>query len=479
MAGIYVVSELGGSTDISVYSMISFGVGNLLSIPLTAPLADRIGSIKLLVYSLLLYTFFSLLCGAASTFVLFNIFRFGLGIASGPFYVLCRRLLVACAPVEKAASYSFVMLLMYAIVPVLGATFGAWLAYENLWRWIFHINEPISLCLAVYFWLFFRQEDGPLASSVVLDRVGYVFFAIGMVSLVAAAVLSQQLDWYRSPLLVALTAIGMPSLLFFILWDLSSPTPLLRLDLLRSSLLSYSLINLFVLFSAYFGMIILITLWLNIYVNYTPWWVSALIGTMAVAGVIAYFVSKSLLARVDPRWTLALAIFCFARSCYYSVYFDVDVDFFHLAVARFFAGLGLVLFLLPLFQLAMASYGAEKSSAVFVLFQVVRVLASSLGSGLYVILWQRRQVFFHERLGEELTINSQLTLDYFQRAINVFHLTREQATEQLDVFLTRQATSLALNDVFGFMGYLLLGLLALLALSFFKKMAIAKDATHG
>jgi len=200
---------------------------------------------------------------------------------------------------------------------------------------------------------------------------------------------------------------------------------------------------------------------------------------MAVAGVIAYFVSKSLLARVDPRWTLALAIFCFASSCYYSVYFDVDVDFFHLAVARFFAGLGLVLFLLPLFQLAMASYGAEKSSAVFVLFQVVRVLASSLGSGLYVILWQRRQVFFHERLGEELTINSQLTLDYFQRAINVFHLTREQATDQLDVFLTRQATSLALNDVFGFMGYLLLGLLALLALSFFKKMAIAKDATHG
>jgi DHA2 family multidrug resistance protein len=472
MAGIYIASELGGSTYISVYSMISFGVGNILSIPLTNPLADRLGPIKLLVYSLLLYTFFSVLCGAATTFVLFNIFRFGLGIASGPFYVLCRRLLLALAPAHKIAAYSFIMLLMYAIVPVLGATFGAWLAYENIWRWIFHVNGPIALCLAGYFWFFFRQDDSVISSSVVLDKVSYVFFVVGVIFLVAAATLSQQLDWYRSPFLVFLTVVGMLSFLFFVLWDLSSQNPLLQLKLLCSPLLSYSLINLFILFSAYFGMIILITLWLNIYVNYTPWWVSALIGTMAVAGLFGFFVSKSLLVRFDPRYTLALAILCFASSCYYSVYFDVDVDFFHLAVARFFAGLGLVLFLLPLFQLAMVSYGPENSSGIFVLFQVVRVLSSSLGSGLYVILWQRRQVFFHERLGESLTINSQLTIDYFQRAIDVFHLTRDQATAQLDVFLQRQATSLALNDVFGFMGYLLLGLLALLGLSFFKKMTV-------
>ena len=116
-------------------------------------------------------------------------------------------------------------------------------------------------------------------------------------------------------------------------------------------------------------MIILITLWLNIYVNYTPWWVTLLVGTMAFAGIIAYFVSKNLLIRFDPRLTLAIAILCFASSCYYSTYFDVDVDFFHLAVARFLAGLGLVLFLLPLFQLASASYGPEKSPSIFTLFQ--------------------------------------------------------------------------------------------------------------
>lgn len=467
MAGIYIVSELGGSTDISVYTMVSFGVGNLFSIPLTHPLADRLGPIKLLVYGLLIYTFFSILCGMAQTFFILNAYRFGMGMGCGVFYILCRRLLIAYAPPKRLKPYFFVMLLLYAVVPAVGASFGAWLAYENFWRWIFHVNEPISLFLAGYFWFFYRKRDPKPAASLHLDKISYIFFVIGVGTLVTAATLAQQLDWYRSPTLVTLTLIGVPSLLFYILWDLNSPTPLMELKLLKIPMLSYSLINLALLFSAYFGMIILITLWLNLYVNYTPWWVTLLISTMALAGLMGWAVARSLLVSKDPRYTLALAILCFALSCYYSTYFDVDVDFFHLAVARFLAGLGLVLFLLPLFQIAFASCGPEKDRPVFVLFQVVRVLSSSLGSALYVILWQRRQVFFHERLGEGLTINSQLTLDYFTRATQVFKLTKEQATAQLEVFLERQATSLALNDVFGCMGYILLGLLALLAVSLF------------
>lgn len=469
MAGIYIASELGGSTDISVYSMVFFGLGNLFSLPLATPLADRLGAIKLLVYALLLYSGFSILCGLASTLVLFNLFRFGLGMASGPFYILSRRLLIALAPLERLESYSFVMVLMYAVVPVLGASFGAWLAYENFWSWIFHVNEPIALLLALYFWFFYREADSPHKSSPPFDRVGYLFFALGIGTLVTAATLSQQLDWYRSPTLVALTMVGIPSLLFFILWELKHPEPLFELQLLRSPLLAYSLLNLAILFSSYFGMIILITLWLNIYVNYTPLWIAALVGAMACAGFLAWLLGRLLFQRFDPRITLALSILSFASSCYYSTYFDVTVDFFHLAVARSLAGLGLVLFLFPVLRLALASHGPEKSTPIFLLFQSTRVLFSSLGAGLYVILWQRRQVFFHERLGEALTPFSQLTSNYFYSATNRFYLTPDQATGQLDVFLNQQATSLGLNDVFGYMGYMLLGLLVLLVLSFATK----------
>jgi DHA2 family multidrug resistance protein len=356
------------------------------------------------------------------------------------------------------------MVLMYASVPVLGACFGAWLAYEAHWSWIFHFNEPVALLLAIYFWLFFRDLDPPKQERAPFDIVGCIFFCIGIGCLVTAITLSQELDWFRSSLFTWLVILGIPCLLFFILWEWNHPSPLLDLQLLRSPLLSYSLLNLAVLFSSYFGMIILISLWLKIYVNYTPLWISALIGIMGVSGFLAYLVGEKFLRQLNPRLILALSIGCLISSCYYSTYFNVDVDFFHLAVARSLAGLGLVFFLFPLFSLAFASYGSEKSLNIFTLFQVTRALFSSLGAAFYVILWQRRQVFFYERLGENLNVSSQLTSDYFHRAIKIFHLTKDQAVEQLHVLLSQHATSLALNDVFGFMGWLLTLFLVLLIL---------------
>jgi DHA2 family multidrug resistance protein len=465
MAGVYIASDLGGSTQISVYPMVFFGLGNLLTIPITNSFADRFGAIRLLVCSLLVYTVFSHLCSAATTFFLLNVYRLGLGIAAGFFYVLCRRLMVAFAPPEKLKGYLFTSLLLFAVVPVLGASFGAWLAYENHWRWIFYANEPISLFLAAYFWFRYRQLDGE-PTELVFDKVGYFFFFLTIGTLLTAATLAQQLDWYRSWTLVVLTLIGVPSLLFFLMWSFLHPSPLLEVRLFKSPILSFALLSLAVLFSSYFGMIILISLWLNIYANYTPLWIAVLIGAMAVAGLAAFLASRTFLRQFDCRLTLALAILCLASSCYYSTYFDVDVDFFHLAVARSLAGMGLVLFLFSIFDLCLASYGPEKGPSIYVLFQVVRVLFSSLGAGLYVILWQRRQEFFHERLGENITAASQLTSQYYYRATHLFHLTKEQSTEQLSLLLDRQATSLALNDVFGFMGYVLIGLLPFLLLSF-------------
>jgi len=467
MAGVYIASDLGGSSEISVYPMVFFGLGNALGIPLTNPLADRVGPIKLLVNGLLVYTLFSILCGMAPTFFIFNVFRFGLGFSSGLFYILCRRLLITFSPAEKLETYSFFMIIMYVIVPVLGACFGAWIAYEYDWTWIFHVNEPVSLLLAAYFWFLFRKKDPlPLDPSPPFDKIGYLFFFLGIGGLITALTLAQELDWYRSPLFLFLIAAGIVSLIYYILTDLKRSAPLLELRLLKSPLLSYSLLNLAILFSSYFGMIILISLWLNIYINYSPLWIAVLLSAMLLGGAVAYLVIKDLLRRFDPRFTLALAIIAFASSCYYSTYFDIDVDIYHLTIARFLAGIGLGLFLVPILKLSLESYGPDLSTPIFTLFQLVRSCSSSLGAGIYVILWQRRQTFFHERLGENLNVYSPLTTEYFQSAVNRFNLAKDQSQAQLDVFLTQRATSLALNDAFGCMGYILMGLFVLLLLSF-------------
>jgi len=83
-----------------------------------------------------------------------------------------------------------------------------------------------------------------------------------------------------------------------------------------------------------------------------------------------------------------------------------------------------------------------------------------------VILWQRRTVFFHSRLTEQVTPTSIFTNEYFQKAQKIFGLTEGESVAQLNVSVNNVATSLALNDCFGFMGYIFLALFILLLLTF-------------
>lgn len=111
-----------------------------------------------------------------------------------------------------------------------------------------------------------------------------------------------------------------------------------------------------------------------------------------------------------------------------------------------------MLFLPPLFRLSVQMYPQRLSeSANF--FHIVRLISCGLGASLFVILWHRRQVFYYERLGENLTEFSQRTTDFLNRA-QQFHMEGKKAFAQLSALLTRQATALALDDCFYLMGWL-------------------------
>jgi len=479
MAGLYIVSDLGGGTSIAVYPMVFFGLGSGVSIPFSNPLADRIGTIRTIVLGLILYAISSLLSGAVPTFFLFNLCRFILGFALGPIYILARRLIVRFAPPGSESNFGFLMILFFTTVPVLGACYGGWMAYETHWRWIFHIEIPIAVLLIGYFWFGYRDLDLPTKKADPFDWIGYLSFALSVTLLVTAATVGQQIDWVRSSLWNLLFFTGLPLFCFFIHWELICPYPVLNLRLLKNRMLSFSLINLAVLFSAYFGMIILIAQWLNIYAHYTPLWIDAILGSMLISAGVAYLLCKRLIDRVDLRLVLGLSIIAFALSCYYSSHFNIHVDLKHLTKARLLAGVGLILFLFPLIRFATTWCKPEQTDQAFTQFLTVRSLFSSLGAGVYIILWQRREAFYHSRLGEQITLTSQLTRSWFQEATEVVGLSRAQATEQLNLLLTDQASSLGLNDTLGAMGYICVALLCVLVLSFaFPGLLSSKDVAE-
>lgn len=469
-SAIYTVSDLGGSGFMSNYATSFYALGNALGVPLGRSFSDKVGPIRLLIICLSLFGFFSGMCALSSTFFFFVAFRFIQGIVGGPFYTLLNRLFALLTPQGKETLFTSITLTIFTVGPVLGASFGGWIAYDYIWQWAFYINIPLSIFLS----FFLRKKLKNLAVPPLnrtFDSVGYFFYFVSVFSLGFVFITGQEFDWFRSPLINAFFGIGIFTTLFFLPWSYFHPDPIVNFRFLKNPSVAFGLIYLAVLFSAYFGMVILLSLWLNLYVNYTPLWIAVLIGTMALAGLFPTFLMMNRIGLMDCRFPLIIALIFLAYSCFHTALFNVEINFERIASSRIFAGVGLALFLPPIFRLCFHSIPKEKGLDMVILFQFVRALSSGIGSALYSILWQRRVVFFHERLGEKLTVFSAPTRNFFTQAHH-FHLAGNKAAAQLNVYLERQATSLALDDCFYFMGIVMIGLGLLTLISFSLKKEI-------
>jgi len=467
MASPYIVGDLGGSNEIAPYTTTFFSFGNALCIPIGNFLAERVGRVRLLLICLSLLLLFTCACAVAPTYPVFIAFRFLKGFFTGPIYLLVITRLFSLAASEKKSVYSSILVTIFAVAPVIGACWGGFIAYDFTWRWIFYIHIPILLFLIFFFARTLKNQETP-RQKIPFNAIGYFSFLIGLFSICFVLTTGQEFDWYRCWPLVFLFVLGVFSSIFYLLWDLHHPHPILHLRLLKNGPFAFALFFFAFIFSAYFGMIILLPLWLSLFVNYTPIWIAVLIGTMAVSGVLPSLLVLDKFGKLDFRIPLGAALLFFAVSCFHTMLFNEYVDFERIAFSRILAGFGLTLFLPPIFRTCFESFSEEKTPEVLSLFQTVRATACGLGAGIYAIIWQRRAIFFHSRLDSQLTPFSPETQEYYAQA-EKFNLVGDKANAELEELLIRQATSLGLDDTFYLMGWIFMGLFAILCFTVFLR----------
>ncbi|MES2121833.1 MAG: DHA2 family efflux MFS transporter permease subunit [Chlamydiota bacterium] len=463
IASPYIVGDLGGSNDIAFYAITFYNIGNALGVPIGKAC---IGRVKPHIYYLIvmsLFAFFTWSCAVVPTYPLFLICRVLQGIMAGSVFPLSAKIFFQLSPPENSNLISTIMVTIFTVVPSFCAAWGGWISYDHHWQELFYFNTPPLLLLGLYLFYKLKDRDIPLEKEP-FDKWGYLSYALCVVSFSLVLTMGQQLDWHRSPIIVSLAALCVLSLGFFIPWELNTTHPLLDLRMLKKFTFSFALLNLALLFSAYFGIVLLLAYWLNLWVSYTPNWIALMIGTMAFAGFLPTFLLRKGYHRIDCRIPLIIAVALLAISCFYTTTFNVEINFGRIAFSRLLAGFGLAFFLAPIFRLCFHSFAPAQMLSVVSYFQLVRMLSSGLGAAVYLTIWQRREVFFHERLGEELTPFSPITDQYYQDA-KALDITGQEATAELGALLDRQSIALALDDCFYLMAWVLTGLLALILIT--------------
>lgn len=140
-----------------------YGIG----CPLAGQLADRIAKKKLVVWSLVIWSFVTVATGLAGSAFMLLLLRGAMGVSESLFMPAAIALTANSMPPEKR-SFAVSLLTTAQIAGVAaGATFGGWMAENGVWRYAFFILGAAGVLYAIPYFIFLSkiQEDTQLETK--------------------------------------------------------------------------------------------------------------------------------------------------------------------------------------------------------------------------------------------------------------------------------------------------------------------------
>ncbi|MGO4445769.1 DHA2 family efflux MFS transporter permease subunit [Mycobacterium sp. 2YAF39] len=172
------VVEFDSTQAIVGWTMAGYVLGLATVTPMTGWAADRFGTKRLFVASILAFTLGSLLCAIAPNILLLIIFRIVQGVAGGPLMPLTLAIMTREAGPNRLGRVMALAAIPLLLAPIGGPLLGGWLIRNYGWEWMFLINLPIGLMAVVLAAIFLpRDESEP---SETFDFIGMLLLSPGV-----------------------------------------------------------------------------------------------------------------------------------------------------------------------------------------------------------------------------------------------------------------------------------------------------------
>jgi DHA2 family multidrug resistance protein len=451
--------DIGVSPEQGTWIITSFGVANAISVPLTGFLTQRFGQVRLMIAIVLLFVAASWLCGLAPNIESLIAARVVQGLVSGPIIPLSQTLLLGSYPFAQAGTALAMWSITVLVAPVVGPLLGGWITDNLSWPWIFYINVPIGLLTAVVLWSIYREREVP-PRLVRIDFVGLALLVMWVGALQMVVDLGKEMDWFASGLIVLLAVVAVVFLLLFLAWELTEDHPVVDLRLFGERNFLVGGLAISIGYGLFFGNVVLLPLWLQQHMGYTPSWAGM---ALAPVGVFAILMSPWVgrnVARVDPRWLTSVALVAFATTFWLRARFTVDADIWTVMIPTLVQGIGMAFFFIPLQAMMFAGLRPERMPAATGLSNFVRITAGAVGVSIFTTAWENRAAMHHARLAESVNADNPAYRQVTETLGGV-GLGADQQLAMINRLIDQQAYTLAATDIFHLSSvlFLLLGAL--------------------
>jgi EmrB/QacA subfamily drug resistance transporter len=263
------IDQFGSTQAVVGWTMTGYTLALATVIPLTGWAADRFGTKRLFMGSVLAFALGSVLCALASNILQLIVFRVIQGIGGGMLMPLAFMILTREAGPGRLGRLMSILSIPMLLAPIAGPIVGGWLIDTSSWRWIFLINLPIGLVTIVLAAIVFPR-DHP-ARSETFDVIGALLLSPGLATFLFAMSSIPGRGTVADHHVLIPAAIGLTLIAAFVVhaWH-RADHPLIDLRLFRNRVLTQANVTMLVFAVAFFGAGLLLPSYFQQVLHQTP-----------------------------------------------------------------------------------------------------------------------------------------------------------------------------------------------------------------
>jgi len=452
------IPNIAGGLSVSpsqgTWVVTSYAVADAIVVPLTGWLATRYGPVRVFTAALMMFGFWSAVCGLSHSLTALVIARVLQGASGGPMIPLSQTLLIRVFGRDRASSATGIWASTTLLAPILGPILGGEISDRFGWPWIFYVNVPIAVVCSIMVWrLIGKRDDKP--KPVPVDFVGLALLVTWVGAMQIILDKGRELDWLASPLILMLTVISVIGFIAFILWELTADNPVVNLKIFRNRTFALCCIVLAVGYGSSFGSWILVPLWLQVNMGYTATMAGRVMGINGVVAFLSAPLVVRLVSKVDSRKLVTFGLVVGGFAMYMRTGFASNDTFWGIASANVVQGFCTPFFFLPVTVLALSRFEGEIVATAAGLASFVRTTAGAFGASIFTTMWDNSASRSHAELAATLHNPEQAMQMLMQLGFSA-----DQARAQIDYIVTGQSLMLATVNSF----YVLTALLVLSAI---------------
>jgi EmrB/QacA subfamily drug resistance transporter len=352
-------------------------------IPLSGWAADRFGTKRIYMTSLVLFTLGSVLSGlawSAGTLIFFRILQ---GFGGGMIMPAVMTILTRKAGPHRMGRVMGVLGVPMLIAPILGPILGGWLVDNASWRWIFFINLPIGI-VAFILALIVLEPDQPQPAHR-LDWLGMLLLSPGLAVFIFGLAESSTYG-FGSVRSWGPTLAGVVLIAAWFVHSWRSPNPLIDLRTFAHTRAGAAA-GTFLLFAiSVFGTMLLVPLYYQSVRGASALQAGLLLAPGGLGAMLMMPVSGRLTDRYGPTWLPAAGLPFVAIGLIPFAFVGAHTSYVLLSAGNFVQGLGMGLAMMPNMTAAMQAVPAAAIARTSTAMNIIRQAGASIGTAVLSVI---------------------------------------------------------------------------------------------